>query len=242
MTLVVAYVLTGSASLYFLAFKKKVLSPRLFHSGSVSSWKKVLHVGLPSIVNNLAVPLPVAFATWMVADLGKEAVAALGVSTRIENFAVLIFYATGAGMSSLIGQNFGAGNYGRVSETVRIAARYALMWGLAIAGILWLTADKIPLFFTTHPQVVAYTAQYLHIVPLSYAGTGLMIVSNGALNAMGKPLPATALVLVRALVIYIPLAYFAEKAQGFTGILVALAATNILIGIIAFLWNKKLTP
>ena len=242
LALVIANAVTSAVSLYFLIFRKKILSPRLFHEGTVESWKKLLHIGIPSIVSNVISPVSAAAVTWMAADLGREAVAAFGISTRIEGLATLIFFALGAGVSIFTGQNFGAGNYGRVSEIGRLAEKYALLWGCAVAAVLWVFAERIPLFFDGHPQIVFYTTQYLRIVPVSYGAMGILVISNSALNAMGKPLPATILILMRAFALYIPLAYVAEKSYGFTGILLALAATNIIIGLASHLWNKVATP
>jgi len=238
-TVAVAYVMTATASLYFLVFRKKILLARVFHEGTVASWKKILHVGIPSIISNMIAPLSAAIVTWMVADLGKEAVAALGIATRIEGSAILVFYSLGAGVSIFTGQNFGAGNYGRIGEITNIAAEYSLAWGAAIAALLWIFAERISLFFDGHALVIAYITQYLRIVPISYGAMGIMVTANAALNAMGKPLPATALVLLRAFVIYIPLAWLAEKHYGFSGILMALAFTNIAVGSVSYLWNKN---
>lgn len=239
MTMVIAYMLTSIVCLYVMVFKKKILCTQIFHAGTVQAWQKILHVGVPSIISNLISPISAAVITWMAADLGKEAVASLGVATRIEGLAVLIFYALGAGVSIFTGQNFGAGNYGRINEITRHAARYALIWGVIIAAVLWIFARDIPLFFDDHPLVVSYTAQYLHIVPISYGAMGILIISNAALNAMGKPFPATTLILLRAFILYIPLAYLAEKYYGFLGILAALTVTNFLVGGMSYLWNKK---
>jgi len=239
MTLVVANALTCVVTLYFLIFRKKILTARIFHAGAVESWKKILHVGIPSIINNLIAPVSAAVVIWMASGIGKEAVAALGIATRIEGLAILVFYALGAGVSIFTGQNFGAGNYGRIGEITSLAIRYSLYWGAAIAALLWIFAGKIALFFDGHASVVAYTAQYLHIVPLSYGALGILITSNAALNAMGKPLPATFLVLLRAFALYIPLAWLGEKYYGFPGILGALFFTNIAVGALSCLWNKS---
>lgn len=239
MTLVVANALTSVMTLYFLIFRKNLLTARIFHADTVESWKKILHVGIPSIFNNMIAPISAAIIIWMAADLGKEAVAALGIAARIEGLSILVFYALGAGVSIFTGQNFGAGNYGRIGEMTRLAAKYSLCWGAVIAVLLWVFAEKIPFLFDGNLRVVAYTTQYLHIVPISFGAMGVLVTSNAALNAMGKPLPVTILVLLRTLILYVPLAFIAEKYHGFSGILAALLFTNMTVGIISYLWNKS---
>ncbi|MCK4945927.1 MAG: MATE family efflux transporter [Alphaproteobacteria bacterium] len=236
---IATYSLMSAVSLYFLIFRKRLLMSVLFHRGSVESWKRILHVGFPFIISNLLVPLALAVITWIAAGLGKEAVAALGVSMRIESISVMIFFSLGASVLIFTGQNFGAGNYGRVSEIRNIAAKYAQIWGFMIAVVLWIFAERISLFFNDDPLVFSLVVQYLRIVPISYVAFGILVIYNAALIGMGRPLPAVFLNLLRAFALYVPMAWIAGKYYGFTGILLALALTNVIIGIISHLWNKK---
>jgi putative MATE family efflux protein len=239
-TLVVSYYVTCMVSMYFLIFKKGILTLPVFHGGMVDSWRRILHVALPSMVSNLIAPVSAAIITWMAAGFGKEAVAALGVATRIESVATLLFYSTGAGIAIFTGQNFGAGNFGRIREAVNSASRDCVAAGLVIALGLWLFAYRIPPLFDSNAAVVGYTAQYLHWVPVSYGALAVMVLSNAALNAMGRPLPATLLILLKAFALYVPAAFVLKHYFGFLGILLALVATNFIVGIISYLWNRKL--
>ena len=239
-THVVASYVTCMVSMYFIIFKRKVVRTDLIiHPHLLASWKRVLHVAVPSIISNQIAPISAAIITWMAAGFGREAVAALGVASRIESLAILVFYAMGASVSIFTGQNFGAGNYGRIQEVTATGSRYALIWGGIAAGLLWLFAYRIPVMFDNNPDVITYTAHYLRWVPVSYGAMGTMIIANAALNAMGRPLQATALILLKAIIIYVPLAYFLQITWGFQGILIALMATNFIVGIITYFWNRE---
>jgi putative MATE family efflux protein len=239
-THVFANYLTCMISIYALIFRRKLLIPqRIIHDGLVDSWKRVLHVAVPSVISNQIAPISAAIITWIAASFGKEAVAALGVSTRIESVATLAFYSTGAATSIFTGQNFGAGNFGRIREAVTAGSRFSIAWGLAIAAVLWGLADVIPPLFDKNAAVVHYTAQYLRWVPISYGAMGTMVISNASLNGMGRPVPATLLILLKALIIYVPLAYILQRYFGFQGILMALMLTNFAVGFISYLWNRE---
>ncbi len=237
---VVASWFTCVVSYFFIIFRKKTIEPRrFFHAGVFNSWGRILHVAIPSIVSNQIAPVSAAIITWMAAGFGKEAVAALGVAGRLESVATLIFYATAAGGSIFTGQNYGAGNYGRIQEAMEKGSRYAIVWGLIVAALFWFFDQEIPALFDSNPLVIGFTAQYMHWVPISFGAMGAMIVSNAALNAMGKPLQATALILLKAIILYVPLAYLLQKQMGFTGILVALMATNFVVGFISYVLGRK---
>ena len=238
-TQVTSCYITCMISLFVLIFRKDMLAGPIWHKDIVASWKSILHVAIPSVISNQIGPISAGIITWLAAGFGREAVAALGVATRIESMATLIFYSTGAGVSIFIGQNFGAGNYGRIQEATRAGVKYAFIWGLFVAVILWAFAYDIPQVFDSHPDVIAYTAQYLHWVPLSYAALGVMVICNARQNSVGRPFRATFMILLKAVIIYLPLAWYAQKIFGFLGILVALTITNFAVGLIAHLWTRK---
>lgn len=241
-TLVAAYYLTFTVSFYILIFMKKILSPVILHADIAASWKRVMHVAVPSMISNQIAPISAAVVVWMAAAYGGEAVAALGVAARIENMAMLVFYSIGVGVSIFTGQNFGAGNYGRIAAAGDIGAKYALGWGLLMAALLWVFARDIPRLFDGNPQVIAYTAQYLHWVPVSFGAAGVMIIANNVMNAMGKPLQATLLILLRAIILYVPLAFFLQLYMGFMGIIISMTVTNIGVGALSYVWYKKSVP
>jgi putative MATE family efflux protein len=241
-TLVVAYYVTFAVSFYILIFRRGFFSPVIVHDGVFASWKRVMHIAVPSVISHQIAPVSAAIVTWMAATYGKEAVAALGVATRIEGMALLIFYAIAAGVSIFTGQNFGAGNYGRIAEAGKMGARYALYWGFLVAAVLWVFAGDIPRIFDGNADVASYTSMYLYWVPASFGALGVMFVTNAAMNAMGKPLQATMLILLRAIILYVPLAFFLQKYMGFFGIIAAMTATNMGVGALSYAWYRKTLP
>ncbi|HRJ66570.1 MAG TPA: MATE family efflux transporter, partial [Alphaproteobacteria bacterium] len=86
---------------------------------------------------------------------------------------------------------------------------------------------------------IGYTAKYLHWVPVTYIALGVMIVYNAMLNAIGRPFRATTLILLKAIVFYVPLAWYFQQHMGFAGILLALVITNLAVGVLAVVWNRR---
>jgi putative MATE family efflux protein len=238
-TMTTAYVTTFLVSMYFVVFRRRMLSAVIIHPGLVRNWLHILHVAVPSMMSNLIGPLSMMTITWMAAQYGKEAVAALGVANRIDNLATLVFFGFGAGISIFSGQNFSSGNYGRIRDAAAYCFRVMIAWGLFIAGVLWIFADDIPHLFDKNADVIAYATQYLHWVPISYAGMGVMVIVNAILNGSGKPLPATFFIFLKAFILYVPLAWWLQQDYGFTGIVAALMLANFIVGISSYVYHRK---
>lgn len=238
-TQVIACYITSMISIFVLIFREGILEGPVFHKKFLHSWRAIMQVAVPSMISNQTLPISAAIITWLAAGFGEAAVAALGVATRIESVATLAFYSVGAGVSIFVGQNFGAGNYGRIQEATFAGMKYVFFFGAGVALGLWVFANDIPRLFDDHPDVIAYTAQYLHWVPVSYPLLALMVVCNARQNSTGQPFRATFMILLKAVIIYLPLAWVAQRYLGFFGIMIALMITNALVGLLALYWSRK---
>ncbi len=226
-----------AASTWILGWRLKMLRPRIPHPRQVwESWKPVLAIGVPAAGTNLLAPLTIGYVTRLVAEHSTRAVAGFGVATRIQSMALIGLMAMGAAMTPFIGQNFGAGSWHRIREAVRAGAIFCLAWG---AGSLLILASLAPLLmglFTRDATVIAAGVLFLRIVPLSHWAVGVGLLAGSVFNALGKPLNAAGLVILRLLGLAVPLAWLGSRLLGITGIFGALALANILGAAVAWLW------
>ena len=77
------------------------------------------------------------------------------------------------------------------------------------------------------------------IVPFSYGAWGVLMMASATFNSLGKPLLSTTMSIVRMFVIYVPLAFVGQHFWGAYGIFAAAAASNLIMGLIGFSWNRK---
>ncbi|NOZ79460.1 MAG: MATE family efflux transporter [Acidobacteria bacterium] len=206
---------------------------------AVSSWRRVLHIGIPAAGTNLLAPLSSGILTRMVAGFGAAAVAGFGVATRVEAVVAVGVMAMAAAVTPFVGQNYGAGAWPRIERAMRFAFIFCLAWGALLAALLIPASRLIVGIFSTDPIVIARGALYLQVVPLSYAAFGIAAVSGSGFNAVGRPLRAAFLVGVRLLVLTIPLAWLGRAWWGVTGIFGAIAVGNIAGGVLAYLMVRS---
>ena len=65
------------------------------------------------------------------------------------------------------------------------------------------------------------------------------MMASASFNALGKPLPSTALSFSRMFVLYIPIALLLDHWFGYQGIFVATALSNGLMGALGYLWFRR---
>lgn len=228
------------AALVVLHFKEKMLYLKLpTIKDTLWCWKDILYVGLPAAASSMINPISIGVITSLLAGFGAEAVAAFGVASRIESFALIAVMALSSSIAPFVGQNWGAKKYARVGKALQLSFVFCLFWGLMATAVLAVTAPTLVAFFNPNPDIVAIASQYLWIVPISYAGAGIIYVASSAFNALGKPIPSVIMTVARMFVLYIPLAYFGGQLYGVNGIFGAACISNFIVGIGAYLWNQK---
>jgi Na+-driven multidrug efflux pump len=241
-----AYATVASRSLAFVALLA-VLHFRLHlvtfdwpsPSAVLASWKALLYVAVPAAVTNVITPVSIAIITALVAPFGAAVVAGFGVAGRMQLFALVPILALTASQGPLVGQNWGAGKLERVAKTVQLSCAFSMVWGLVMAILLAFIAPMIARVFNANATVVATATAYLRIVPISYGAYGVIICTNAAFNAMGKPIFASALNLSRTLVFYVPLAYAGAAWFGLYGIFGAAPVASFIVGAAAWFWNRR---
>ena len=240
MTTVCARATVFVFSMYILIKREKMLTFNLKPLDKVfSSWKQILYIGLPAAGTRMILPLVAGVVTRIVSTYGPAAVAAFGVSARIEFFAVSVVYALASVMGPFVGQNWGAGKHERVRHGVKKSERFSLLWGLGACLLLVAIAHPIATVFNDDPQVIAVIALYLRVVPIALGLQGIVTISNSTLNVLNKPLHAAALILGQMVFVYIPLAYIGSSLLGLAGVFGALTFVYAAGGVLAHYLVKR---
>ncbi len=237
---VLANFLTMVASIGVVYFRDRLISFQgLALDLMLDSWRRILHVGIPSMTSSLIAPMTTAFITYQIAQFGQEAVAGFGIASRLEGLSILALMAMSAAVTPFVGQNYGARQFERVQEGMRWCFRFALFYGLGVAAILMLAGGFIAELFTDNETAIAIAELHMRIVPMSYLGLGAAMAVNGAFNAIGKPMPAMWVSLTRTILVYAPLAFLLANLFGPVGIFAAACIANFTAGSLGFVWFRS---
>lgn len=202
------------------------------------SASKVLSIALPAAASNMMTPISSSILTAMVATYGSEAVAAFGVGSRIETFAVIVVLALSMSLPPFISQNFGAGHYKRVKQAYYSSIRFVMLWQAIIYVVLFFSSSAIANAFADDEKVIEIIILYLMILPLSHGFGGITILTNSSLNALHKPMVSIALNVIRLFVLMLPLAYLGGYIDDVNGLIIGVSLSGALTGIVAFIIMK----
>lgn len=202
------------------------------------SWKEILHVGAPAIASGLIQPVSMLIITRLLAHHGHEVVAGYNVASRVETMAHMILWSASSSVEPFIGQNWGARQFARVKRALTLANRFCLGWGVFTFVIMMLFGRMIVAAIDDDPIVGDVAWSFFLIIPLSIGFMGMMQIASSSFNARGFPVPPLTISIVRTFVLYVPLAIWANGLWGYTGIFLATAFTNVVVGLGAWWWNR----
>lgn len=225
--------------LYVLKFKFDFLTLEHCYHNVWARWKSILTLAIPASATNLIAPIAVAITTALVAPYGSDAVAGFGVASRIESFMLIIFLALSTILTPFAGQNWGANRFDRLQRTISLVFRFSMLWGLAVAILLWLVADPVIHLFSRDPEVVTAARWYLWLVPITFGLLGVVMMTSSIANGIGNPKPALWMTLTRLLLLYLPLALLLFPRLGLTGLYMATAIANFVVGVAAMRWSMR---
>jgi putative MATE family efflux protein len=197
-------------------------------------WQRLMSLGIPAIITNVLVPVASGFLLVMIAPMGEQTVAAFGVGARIEPFAIVAILALTSTIPVFVGQNFAAGQHDRIWQALSIAVRFILLWQIVVWLILWAVSPFLATIFSQDQVVIDQIVNYLMIMPVGYAGMGIVLCANSALNALQKTSISMLLNLVRLSIFYVPLAWLGGHFYGFEGLLLGASLGNLIAGFLVW--------
>ncbi|NLC33155.1 MAG: MATE family efflux transporter [Clostridiales bacterium] len=149
---------------------------------------------------------------------GDMALAVIGVIMSITMFLVMPAMGISQGAQPIIGYNYGAKQFDRVKETLKLSimgATAIVTFGFVITKI-W-PAQLIGLF-NKNPQFIDLGVRgmdiFLKFIPL----VGMQMISSSYFQAVGKANQATILSLSRQIIIFIPLLIILPRMWGLEGV------------------------
>lgn len=228
----VARAASGALGLWGVIWVHNLAAP-LRPSTVVHDLKSIMAVAGPATLTQLSTPFGNFLLTRAVSEHGDGAMAGWSVTTRLTVLAFGGIFALSSAIGGIIGQNYGAGEMGRVRQAYRdailfcalyVSAAWALLAGLSgyVAAAFSLTADGAEVV-----DAFAWVGAGAFIL------VGGMFVANAAFNVMGRPIYSTAMNWTRD-GIATPLAIWAFAGPlGAVGVVYAQGAAGAAVGVVS---------
>lgn len=204
--------------------------------------KQLNGIVIPSLITNLSGPVGAAFATAQMAKFGTDAVAAASVIGRITPVAFAGLYGLSGAVGPIASQNFGAGNYHRVRQTLIESFKFSCLYVIPVALFIFLLQHQLVEIFGLKDEAAELLEFYATYIVISYLLFALQLAANPIFTALRHPGFSTISNMARDLLLAIPLIFTGAMYFDARGVLAGQAAANAIAGIVTFavaLWLAK---
>jgi putative MATE family efflux protein len=201
--------------------------------------RTILDIGLPASAEGAARSLSITALLLVVANFPNAVSGAYGIGTRVFSVIFLPALAVSQGIETMTGQNIGAEELDRAAETNHFGARAMLGLLTVGGGLIVVAARPIAAVFSPDPAVVDHAATFLRVSGLSFGFIGAMRAYTGGFRGAGHTMIAAAVSLVTLGFVRLPLAWIASGPLGVMGLWIAFPVSNVVGGIVAYLWFKR---
>ncbi|MDE6874730.1 MAG: MATE family efflux transporter [Lachnospiraceae bacterium] len=148
--------------------------------------REILKYGLPTGVQNSVIGLANVILQSNVNSFGEDAMAGYGSYVKLEGFAFLPITCFSMAMTTFIGQNLGAGNYGRAKEGARFGIVMALVLAETIGVIMFLAVPQLVAMFNADSEVVRLGTKQGRTEALFYFLLAFSHIIAGICRGAGK--------------------------------------------------------
>ena len=200
-----------------------------------SDLSAIIAIAAPAMMTNSATPIGSGFVTRAISEFGDGAVAAMAVAGRLTPLAFCVIFALSGAVGPIIGQNFGAKNYGRVREALVKSVIFTSGYVVAIWLVLLLTHGFISDVFKLSEEGANIIFWFAAVVTPLFIFNGTLFISNAAFNNLRRPLISTIINWARNTIGLLPFIIIGANIGGATGVLIGQAVGGVLFGI-AGLW------
>ncbi|MGI6442725.1 MAG: MATE family efflux transporter [Synergistaceae bacterium] len=228
--------------LAFFTFKNTPLRIRFYFMvrPKIEIIKRIMTVGSANFIMQLAFVILVTIMNRKVLFYGGEiGLSAFGVFFSIDTLLFLPAFAIADAVQPIIGYNYGAGLPKRAIETIKkslvlVTSFYTCSWILA-----QFFAREIIMLFSDEPELLALGIPGMRIGYSGLVFFGLTVITNAALQGLGKAKESLMLSTMRQGLFMYPLVFILPRFFGFWGIWATFPAGDFLGAFTAFFFMRR---
>lgn len=199
---------------------------------------RIFRLGLPSGFSMMVISGGMLAIMTVVTSFGENVIAGYGAAQRLDSLIMLPATTLGSAITSMAGQNIGAGKWHRVTDIAKSGLFLILTVTFTIALIVFLLSELLIRMFVSDPATVNFGATYLRIVAFFYPFLGINFVLNGIVRASGAMVQVLVLNTLSFWVLRFPLSWGFSTWLGENGIAVGIGVSFVISSLFSFAYYR----
>ncbi len=199
----------------------------------------VCGVGIPASIQNLLNVTGMTILNNFTSSFGADAVAAMGITQKINMVPMYIAMGLSQGIMPLISYNYASGNYKRMKETLVFTVK-TLSIMLAVVAVYYFGAEGLISLFMKNETIVVYGSRFLRGFCLGLPFLCMDFLAVGVFQAVGMGRNALIFAIMRKIVLEIPALYILNALFPLYGLAYAQLCAEIVLAAAAVIVLTRL--
>ncbi len=221
-----------------LGFKQK----KSIFSLDTSIFKEIVSIGFSQSFGQILIAISFVIFNYFIIHMNENALSAFSLCGRLDQFVYLPIIAISTALVTIIGQNYGNGNYERIKLFWKKGVSMCLISVFVFATIMIVLAPYIYKQFSNIEEVVYYSVLQTQILEYSFLFSVVTVLAGSVFQAVNRPAPAILLALIRLIAIPLPIIVIMLLKDNLTieGVWISIFASNIITAIISWFWINNM--
>ena len=240
----IATVLAQTTSLLLqLAYCRK---KNYFHL-NFRAWKKdyifpVVRLSIPTVIQHCTPSLSGTVLTACVSDFGVTAMAAYGISGKLDTILFMPSMAISMALTPIIGYCAGGGRKDRAADYIKVSLKFSVCLVMISGTLLWLWGKRIAGSFGCSPEVADLVQRCIRFLVWGYLLNSATQCFVSRINGFGQPGKSMMITLLNHGAIRIPLSILLSRTVlGLDGIWLTLLFSFIVSFVCAVIIDRRVT-
>lgn len=216
----------------------------IFHKETI---KKIVNIGLPASFGQATAAIGFTIMTVIVKSFGENTLTAFVLGNRINGVVLMPLMGIGWSLTTIAGQNLGAGKLDRVKSGFKWSIAYSMIFALIGGLIMVLLAPNIIGVFSDNPVVIEQGTFFLYMITIALPLMGIFQSLIGLYQGTGHTKFSSLMMIGRLWILRIPMILLMKNFTNLAekSVWYAIILSNIIIctfGLIGYFhgfWKKK---
>ena len=189
----------------------------------------VCGVGIPASIQNLLNVTGMTVLNNFTSAFGSDAVAAMGITQKINQVPLYISLGLSQGIMPLISYNYASGNIKRMKGTLTFSIKVALKFITTVSVCYFLGADVMVRLFMKNESIIAYGSRFLRGFCLGLPFLCMDFIAVAVFQATGLGKYAFLFAVLRKIVLEIPALYILNQLFPLYGLAYAQLTAELIL-------------
>lgn len=164
---------------------------------------------------------------------GTDAVAAMGISHKINMVPMYVSMGIGQGIMPLVGYNYACGNSERMKKAITFSAKVTTVFIVTASILYYIFAGQLISMFMENSEVVSYGTRFLRGFCLGLPFLAIDFLAVGVFQAVGMGKESLIFAIMRKVVLEIPALFILNAVFPLYGLAYSQFCAEIVLAVSA---------